>query len=89
MRFKPIELAFIALGGALGLLTGLAAKAGLLPQGGAVPPFLILLLGLGLVEIVAAYATGRPPGMLVAMPARMLAFALGVGLLLLLGGQLS
>lgn len=89
MRLARTELAFVALGGVLGLLTGFAVKAGVLSNGGAFPPFLVVLLGLGLVEIVAAYATGRPPGVLVAMPARILAFALGVGLLLLLGGELT
>jgi hypothetical protein len=90
MRLSRVELVFVAAGGALGVLVGLAVQAGWLAgTAAAFPPFVFVLLGLGLIEIVGGYATGRPPGALVAMPARIAAFALGVGVLLLITGKLA
>ena len=44
-----------------------------------------MLFGLGIVELLVGFATGRPPGTLVGMPARFLAFVVGVCILLLVG----
>ena len=66
-----------------------AARAGLVVRDGAFPPFVIVLLGLGLVELLAGYAAGRPLGALVGMPARFLAFVVGVGVLVLINGGLA
>ena len=52
------------------------------------PPFAIVLFGLGIVELLVGFATGRPPGSLVGMPVRFLAFAVGV-CILLLGGRIA
>jgi hypothetical protein len=90
MRFTRVELVFVAFGAALGALVALVYKAGggLAPSAG-FPPFILVLLGLGLTEIVAGLSLGRSPGALVAMPARLLAFFLGVGVLALLMGGLG
>ncbi len=53
------------------------------------PPFIFLLLGLGIVELAAAYITQTPPGALMRMGARILAFALGLGILILITGRLA
>jgi hypothetical protein len=50
---------------------------------------MLVLLGLGLGEIAAGFALARSPGTLVGMPARLLAFVLGVGVLALLMGGLG
>lgn len=89
MRFTRVELVFVAFGALLGLLVALVFKAGWLAPSAAFPPFIFVLLGLGLSEIVAGLALGRSPGALVGMPARLLAFVLGVGLLALLMGGLG
>lgn len=90
MRLTRIELGFVAAGGVLGALVGFAVQAGWMAGAAAsFPPFVIVLLGLAVIEIAGGYATGRPPGALIAMPARIAAFALGVGLLLLIIGRLA
>jgi len=90
MRLSRVELVFVAAGGALGAIVGLAVQSGWLAGVAAsFPPFVIVLLGLAVLEIVGGYATGRPPGALIAMPARIAAFALGVGVLLLITGKLA
>jgi hypothetical protein len=90
MRLSRVELVFVAAGGALGALVGLAVLSGWLAGVAAsFPPFVIVLLGLAVIEIVAGFATGRPPGALVAMPARIAAFALGLGVLVLTAGKLA
>lgn len=89
MHLSPIELVFIAFGAALGASVGFAAQAGWLATSAAFPPFVFVLLGLGLAEFVAGFAMGRPPGALVAMPARIAAFAVGVGILILITGRLA
>jgi hypothetical protein len=48
-----------------------------------------VLIGLGLVEIAAALAWRGPPGSFVRMPARLLAFAVGIAVLVLLTGGLG
>lgn len=89
MRFSRVELVFIAFGVALGALVALVSKAGWLAPSASFPPFILVLLGLGLTEIAAGLSLGRSPGALVAMPARLLAFFLGVGVLALLMGGLG
>ena len=83
MRLARNELLFVALGAILGAIVAFSAKAGLVVRDGAFPPFVIVLLGLGLTELLVGYAAGRSPGMLVGMPARFLAFVTGVCVLLL------
>jgi len=86
MRLSRNELLFIALGAILGAGGIYATKAGFVVQDGAFPPFVIVLLGLGLTELLLGYVAGRSPGTLVGMPARFLAFVVGVGVFLL-GGK--
>ena len=83
MRLSRNELLFVALGAILGAVVAYAVKAGLVATNGALPPFAIVLLGLGFVELLVGYATGRSPGTLVGMPARFLAFVVGVCIVLL------
>ena len=87
-RLSRNELLFVALGAALGAVVAYAVKAGFVAPDGALPPFAIVLLGLGFVELVAGYAAGRSPGTLVGMPARFLAFIVGV-CIVLLGGKFA
>jgi hypothetical protein len=89
MRLTRIELVFIAFGAALGAIVAFASQAGWIAASAAFPPFVFVLLGLGLTELLAGLATGRPPGGLIAMPARITAFALGVGVLILIAGGLA
>ncbi|AMJ59069.1 hypothetical protein [Bosea sp. PAMC 26642] len=89
MRFSRVELVFIAFGAGLGAVVAYLSKAGLVATSQAFPPFVFVLLGLGLAEIVAGLALRSPPGSLIAMPARLLAFAIGVGVLALLAGGLA
>jgi multisubunit Na+/H+ antiporter MnhB subunit len=88
MRPSRNELLFVALGAVLGAAVAYAVKAGLVAPDGALPPFAIVLIGLGLVELAAGFATGRSPGTLVGMPARFLAFVVGV-CIVLLGGKFA
>ncbi|WP_293806839.1 hypothetical protein [uncultured Bosea sp.] len=83
MRLSRNELLFVALGAVIGAVVAYAVRAGLVAPNGALPPFAIVLIGLGLVELVAGFATGRSPGTLVGMPARFLAFVAGVCIVLL------
>ncbi|RYE35390.1 MAG: hypothetical protein EOP23_01255 [Hyphomicrobiales bacterium] len=85
MRLSRNELLFIALGVTLGAVVAWAVRAGLIAPDGALPPFAIVLFGLGIVELLVGLAVGRPPGALVGMPARFVAFASGVCMLLLAG----
>jgi hypothetical protein len=87
MRLATPEFLFIGCGAVLGALVAYAVTAGHVTKGGALPPFVIVLLGLGLIEIAAGLALKRSPGTLIGMPARMIAFILGVGVLAMLGGM--
>lgn len=89
MRFGKPEQFFIAAGIGLGAFASLAANTGWIAKGGAFPPFVYLLLALALVEVAASLLLKQPPGTLFSMPARILAFALGVGVLVLLTGGLA
>ena len=89
MRFTRVELVFVAFGAALGAIVSGVVKAGWIAPSATFPPFILVLLGLGLSEIAAGLAFGRSPGSLVRMPARMFAFLLGVGVLALLMGGLG
>lgn len=83
MRLSRNELLFVALGAVLGVLVAFGVRSGFVVQDGAFPPFSIVLLGLGLAELLIGYAAGRSPGTLVGMPARFLAFVVGVCIVLL------
>lgn len=89
MRFSRGELLFLAAGAALGALVALVAEAGWLSGSAALPRYLFVLIGLGLIEIVGGALTGRPPGALIGMPARILAFVLGLGVLALVTGGIA
>lgn len=91
MRFTQLELGFAAWGGVLGLVTGFAAQQGLLAglSSAFFPPFVFVLLGLGLTEVAVGLATGRAPGTFVGMPARLLAFVGGVVTLYLVLGRIA
>lgn len=88
-RLTRNELLLVAVGAVLGACVGFAARAGWLGTSETVPPFIFLLLGLGIVELAAAYITQTPPGALMRMGARILAFALGLGILILITGRLA
>ena len=88
MRLSRNELLFVALGAVLGVAVAYGVRAGFVATDGALPPFAIVLLGLGFVELAAGYAAGRAPGTLVGMPARFLAFVVGV-VIVLLGGHFA
>ncbi len=88
-RFSRVEFLFIAAGAGLGLLVALAGQAGWLSASAAFPHYLFVLIGLGLIEVLAGLALRLPPGALVAMPARLLAFVAGVGVLALVAGGLT
>ena len=89
MRFSRVELLFLAAGAGLGGLVALAAHTGWLAGSAAFPRYLFVLIGLGLIEVVFGFVTGRPPGALVGMPARILAFVLGLGVLALVTGGIA
>ncbi len=89
MRFSRPEQFFIAAGIGLGALASLAVNTGWIAKGGSFPPFVYVLLALALVEVVAGFVTKQPPGTLFSMLARILAFALSVGVLILLTGGLA
>ncbi|KPF65867.1 hypothetical protein IP69_16880 [Bosea sp. AAP35] len=89
MRLSRVELVFVAFGAALGAIVAGVFKAGWIAPSATFPPFILVLLALGLSEIAAGFALGCPPGSLVRMPARMLAFLIGVGVLALLMGGLA
>ena len=83
MRLARSEILFIAFGAVLGAVVAFATTSGFVARDGAFPPFVIVLLGLGLAELAAGLALGRGPGTLVGMPARFLAFVIGVCVFLL------
>jgi hypothetical protein len=88
MRFTGTELGFIVWGSALGALVGLGVQNGMLAglSSEFFPPFVIVLLGLAVTEIIVSLATNRAPGTFIAMTARLFAFVGGVvGLYLVLG----
>lgn len=91
MRFSGAELGFIIWGSVLGVAVGLAARQGLLAGLSATffPPFVLVLIGLGLSEIVIGLATNRAPGTFINMTARLLAFVGGVAVLYLLLGRVA
>lgn len=89
MKFSRADILFIAAGAVLGGAVGLAVKAGWLATYAAFPHYLFVLIGMGLIEVVAGFAIGRPPGTLVGMPARIAAFVVGVGALMLVAGGIS
>ncbi|AZO78638.1 MULTISPECIES: hypothetical protein [unclassified Bosea (in: a-proteobacteria)] len=89
MRFSRPEQYFAAAGVGLGAFASLAVNNGWIAKGGTFPPFVYVLLALALVEVVAGFVTKQAPGTLFSMPARILAFALGIGVLILLTGGLA
>lgn len=89
MSFTKPERFFVAGGIALGAAVSLAVNTGWIARAGSFPPFVVVLLGMAVIEIVAGLLTRQPPGTLISMPARLVAFALGVGVLLLLTGGLA
>ena len=89
MGFSRTDLVFVLIGGALGAIVAFALKSGWFGLQPVLPPFVFVLLGLGLVELAAGFAMGRAPGGLIGMPGRFTAFVVGVGVLALLNGGLG
>jgi hypothetical protein len=89
VQFSRADILFIAAGAVLGAAVGLAVKAGWLATYTAFPHYLFVLIGMGLIEVVVGFVSGRPPGTLVGMPARIAAFVAGVGALMLVAGGIS
>lgn len=89
MQFTRVELVFIATGAVLGAIAAYVLKAGWVAPSAGFPPFVWVLLGLGLIELLGGLAMRSAPGGLVGMPARFLAFIVGVGVLVLLNGGLA
>lgn len=89
MQFGRADILFIAAGAVLGAAVGFAAKAGWLATYAAFPHYLFVLIGMGLIEVIAGFITARPPGTLVGMPARIAAFVVGVGAQMLVAGGIS
>lgn len=91
MRFSGVELGFIIWGSVLGAVVGLAARQGLLAGFSTTffPPFVLVLIGLGLTEIAISLATNRAPGTFINMTARLFAFVGGVAIIYLLLGRIA
>lgn len=89
MQFSRTDLLFVATGAVLGALVALAVRAGWLADFTAFPRFLFILIGMGLIEVAVGFVTGKPPGALIGMPARLAAFVAGVGALMLVAGGIS
>jgi len=91
MRLTQTEIGFAVWGGVLGFAIGFAVQRDLFEglSSAFFPPFVFVLLGLGLTEIVLGLASGRAPGTFVGMPARLLAFVSGVVTLYLVLGRLA
>ncbi|RDJ20436.1 hypothetical protein DWF00_04520 [Bosea caraganae] len=89
MQFSRNDILFVAVGAILGAAVGLAVKLGWLATYASFPHYLFVLIGMGLIEVVVGFVTGRPPGTLVGMPARIAAFVAGVGALMLVAGAIS
>ncbi|MGL4976351.1 MAG: hypothetical protein ACRC56_13730, partial [Bosea sp. (in: a-proteobacteria)] len=71
------DLAFIAVGTLLGVLTTVAGVYGWHKPDGAIPAFGVVLIGLFAVEIVVAFSRGVSPITLVSMPGRIAALFAG------------
>jgi hypothetical protein len=70
----------IAAGVAVGLIVVRYPEA----HGYALPPFFWVILLMAAFEVVAGYVLGRSPGSLMTMPQRIVGFAVGGGLALLI-----
>jgi hypothetical protein len=77
MTWARTDLVFIAIGLGLGVLVAWAAGIGLLPVEGAFPPFVWVLIALGLAEIALTLIARKPPGTLVPLGVRIAALAAG------------
>jgi hypothetical protein len=77
MTLSRTDILFIALGLAVGIAVAFGAGAGLVPVDGAFPPFVWVLIGLGIVEVALTFITRKPPGTLVPLGVRLAALAAG------------
>lgn len=77
MTLSRTDILFIALGLAIGVAVAFGARAGLIPVAGAFPPFVWVLIGLGVVEVALTFVTRKPPGTLVPLGVRLAALAAG------------
>lgn len=77
MNLSRTDILFIALGLAIGVAVAFGAGAGLVPVDGAFPPFVWVLIGLGIIEIALTFITRKPPGTLVPLGVRLMALAAG------------
>lgn len=74
MTLSQRDLFFIAVNAVLGVAIGAAERGLLVSRDGALPPLLLIVLGMALVELAAGYVSQTPLGQFVAMPARLIAF---------------
>ena len=77
MNLSRTDILFVALGLAIGVAVAFGAGAGLVPVDGAFPPFVWVLMGLGIIEVVLTFITRKPPGALVPLGVRLAALAAG------------
>lgn len=77
MNLSRTDLLFIALGLAIGIAVALGAGAGFIPVTGSFPPFVWVLIGLGIVEVGLTAVARKPPGTLVPIGVRLAALAAG------------
>jgi len=70
---------FIGANAAIGAFIGFAVSKGALSEGSAVPPLMLIFVGMAAVELIGAYAARIPLGQLVAMPARFAALVVAFG----------
>jgi hypothetical protein len=89
MTFSRTDVIFIALGLATGVAVAFGAGAGWIPVGGAFPPFVWVLIGLGVVEVALTFITRKPPGTLVSLGVRLVALGTGAVASMVLGPLFS
>lgn len=77
MALSRTDILFIAIGLAVGVLVAAATGFGWISAAGAFPPFVWVLLGLGIAEVSLTFVTAKPPGTLVPLGVRIAALAAG------------
>lgn len=64
------DILFIAANAAVGLLIGFAERQGLINAGSAVPPMMLIILGMAAIEAIPGVIMRIPLGSFVGMPIR-------------------
>jgi hypothetical protein len=85
MTLTRTDILFIALGLAVGIAVAFGSGKGLIPVTGAFPPFVWVLIGLGIVEVALTFILRKPPGTLVPIGVRLAALAAGTVSSMVLG----